>query len=313
MDQTGLMKKLKIINHKIWILLVVGILLNSFANAQCDSIRLESKIAEKPNYVRLRAIFAGQSALYLGTMYGLSKSWYKNPPTHFTFQDDSRKWLQMDKMGHLYTSYQIARQTAAIYRTAGISKRQMLVYGAVSGVLFQTPIEILDGFSPDYGFSVGDMVANITGSTIFLMQMAFWDEIKIQPKFSAHLTPLASVRPELLGENFQERILKDYNGQTYWFSASPKSFFEGTKWPAWLCISVGYGIDNMVSAEIYNSHEMGFSPVRKLYLSIDVDITKIKSDRKFIKTLAFIANSIKLPAPAIEISKNGIEIKPLFF
>ena len=137
------------------------------ASAQTDStqaaVLADSASEIRPNYKMLRGIFAAQSALYLGTMYGLSKSWYKNRLTNFNFKDDTHEWLQMDKMGHVYTSYQIARHTAAIYKKTGISKRQMLVYGAISGIIFQTPIEILDGFSPDYGFSTGDMVGEYYG------------------------------------------------------------------------------------------------------------------------------------------------------
>jgi len=261
----------------------------------------------------LRGIFAVQSALYLGTVYGLSKSWYKNPLTKFSIKDDTHEWLQMDKLGHVYTSYQIARHTAAIYRKTGISKKQMLIYGAISGIIFQTPIEILDGFSPDYGFSPGDMVANMTGSAIYLGQIALWDEIRIQPKFSFHYTSLSRVRPELLGSSRTESWLKDYNGQTYWLSFSPGSFFKGSNWPLWLCISVGYGMHNMVSAQKSRSIEMGYVPYRQYYLSLDIDLTKIKSRRKFVRTIGFLVNSIKIPAPALEFSKKGIAFKPFYF
>ncbi|WP_229254114.1 DUF2279 domain-containing protein [Dyadobacter sp. NIV53] len=249
----------------------------------------------------------------MGSIYGLSKSWYKNPLTKFRVKDDTYEWLQMDKMGHVYTSYQIARHTAEIYKKTGISKKQMLIYGAVSGIIFQTPIEILDGFSPDYGFSPGDMIANITGSVIFLGQIALWDEIRIHPKFSFHYTSLAAVRPELLGSNYSERWLKDYNGQTYWYSASPKSFFKNSQWPAWLCFSVGYGINNMVSSEKDKSITLGYRPYRQYYLSLDIDLTKIKTRNKTIRAICFMANSIKIPAPAFQISKNGIDLKPLYF
>src|SRR5688572_7938174 len=139
------------------VLLLVFVLFQvnpSFAQSdslQTNSITFDSAHQVRPNYKMLRGIFAAQSVLYLGTVYGLSKSWYKNPLTKFTFEDDTREWLQMDKMGHVYTSYQIARHTAALYKKTGISKKQMLIYGAISGIIFQTPIEILDGFSPDYG------------------------------------------------------------------------------------------------------------------------------------------------------------------
>ncbi|MCE7064262.1 DUF2279 domain-containing protein [Dyadobacter sp. CY326] len=276
-------------------------------------LQADSSVKVRPNYAMLRGIFAAQSALYLGTVYGLSKSWYKNPLTKFTVKDDTGEWLQMDKMGHVYTSYQIARHTAALYKKTGISKKQMLVYGAISGIIFQTPIEILDGFSPDYGFSPGDMVANISGSLIFLGQIALWDEVRIQPKFSFHYTSLSKVRPELLGNNRSESWLKDYNGQTYWLSGSPGTFFKNSGWPAWLCFSVGYGIHDMVSAEKSTSIERGYAPYRQYYLSLDIDLTRIKSKSKFIKTIGFFANSIKIPAPALQFSKKGIDFKLFYF
>ncbi len=65
-----------------------------------------------------------------------------------------------------------------------------------------------------------------------------------------------------------ERWLKDYNGQTYWFSGSPRSFFKNSNWPAWLCFSVGYGIQNMVSADPKQSTELGYRPYRQYYLSL---------------------------------------------
>jgi hypothetical protein len=303
--------------HKLRVFFFIHILLSGqpFLMAQEREVFRDSIPAEKanPDYKMLRGIFAAQSALYLGTIYGLSKSWYKDPLTHFQVKDDTYEWLQMDKMGHVYTSYQIARHTAEIYKKTGISKKQMMIYGAISGIIFQTPIEILDGFSPDYGFSPGDMVANLTGSALYLGQIALWDEVRIQPKFSFHFTSLAAQRPNLLGSKPTERWLKDYNGQTYWYSGSPRSFFKHSSWPAWLCISVGYGIHNMISADPVQSTELGFRPYRQYYLSLDIDLTKIKTRSKFIRTIAFLANSLKIPAPALQISKKGVDFRPLYF
>ncbi|MCF0058038.1 DUF2279 domain-containing protein [Dyadobacter sp. CY356] len=286
---------------------------HNFSAAQEAGVITDSTAKIAPDYKLLHGIFAAQSVLYLGTIYGLSKSWYKNPLTNFRVQDDTYEWLQMDKMGHVYTSYQIARHTAEIYKKTGISKKQMMIYGAISGIIFQTPIEILDGFSPDYGFSPGDMIANLTGSTIYLGQIALWDEIRIQPKFSFHFTSLAAQRPNLLGSKPTERWLKDYNGQTYWYSASPRSFFKHSNWPPWLCFSVGYGIQNMISADPKQSTELGFRPYRQYYFSLDIDLTKIKTRSKFVRTIAFLANSLKIPAPALQISKKGVDFHPLYF
>jgi hypothetical protein len=273
----------------------------------------DSITTPRPNYRLLHGMFATQTALYAGSLYGLSKTWYKNPLTHFSISDDSHEWKQIDKVGHLYASYQICRHTAALYRQTGISKKQALVYGALSGFFFQTPIEILDGFSPDYGFSPGDMAANMVGPALYVGQQLLWDEIRIQPKFSFHFTPLASVRPELLGHNRSEQWLKDYNGQTYWFSGSPGSFLNSSAWPAWLSISVGYGIENMVAAEVDKSIEMGFRPYRQYYLSLDFDFTRIKTRSKFVKTIAFMLTNLKVPAPAVGFSAKGVTFHPFYF
>jgi hypothetical protein len=48
-------------------------------------------------------------------------------------------------------------------------------------------------------------------------------------------------------------------------------------------------------------------------LSIDFDLTALKSKSKVINTLLFVANMIKIPAPALEFSKEGVKFKPLYF
>ncbi len=273
----------------------------------------DSGIVRKPNYRLLHGMFAAQTALYAGTIYGLSKAWYNDPLTNFRIADDSHEWKQMDKVGHVFSSYQICRHTAELYKTTGITKKQAILYGAISGFFFQTPIEILDGFSPGYGFSPGDMAANLVGPALFVGQYALWDEVRIVPKYSFHFTPLAEVRPELLGRKRTEQWLKDYNGQTYWFSASPRSFVPRSNWPPWLCFSVGYGIQDMVAAETDKSVELGYRPYRQYYLSVDIDFTKIKTRSKLVKSLAFLLNSLKIPAPAVEFSRKGVGFRGLYF
>ncbi len=266
-----------------------------------------------PDYRKLHGIFAVQSVVYVGTLYALSKSWYKNPLTHFHFRDDRHVWMQMDKFGHLFTAYQISRYTSEIYGSTGISRKQRILYGALSGFVFQSPIELLDGFSPDYGFSPSDVVANLAGSALFAGQMLAWDELRIVPKFSVRPTSYAGLRPELLGRTAMERLLKDYNGQTYWFSASPGSFFPRPGWPRWLCISVGYGIENMIAAETGKSISAGYRPYRQYYLSLDIDFTKIPAKRKWVRTAALLLNTLKVPAPALELSTGRLHFHPVCF
>ncbi len=306
------------ISRKLLTVILSFIALNTWAQKESgrDGISGAIPVADSvssPDYRKLHGIFAIQSAVYIGSLYALSKSWYKNPLTHFHFRDDRHVWMQMDKFGHVFTAYQISRYTSGIYSGTGISRKQTILYGALSGFVFQSPIELLDGFSPDYGFSPSDVVANLAGSALFAGQMLAWDELRIVPKFSVRPTSYAALRPELLGRSTMERLLKDYNGQTYWFSSSPGSFFPHLKWPRWLCFSVGYGIENMIFAEAVKSASMGYPPYRQYYLSLDIDFTKIPAKRKWVRTAALLLNTVKVPAPALELSGGGVHFRPVYF
>ena len=70
-------------------------------------------------------------------------------------------------------------------------------------------------------------------------QELVWGEQRFRLKYSYYPSPYAQYRPELLGRSFSESWLKDYNGQTYWLSFSPRSFMESSRFPAWLCLSLG--------------------------------------------------------------------------
>ena len=96
-------------------------------------------------------------------------------------------------------------------------------------------------------------------------------------------------------------------------SANLYSFWPKSKLPKWLNIAVGYGVQDMVSAEVSKSQALGYSPYRQYYLSLDVDFTKIKTKKRWLKTIFLMVNSLKIPAPAIEFSRNGVTLHGLYF
>jgi hypothetical protein len=55
----------------------------------------------------------------------------------------------------------------------------------------------------------------------------------------------------------------------------------------------------MVSAESSKSIEMGYRPYRQYYLSLDIDLTKIKSRSKFVRTHGFSGQFAENPGPGI--------------
>jgi hypothetical protein len=53
----------------------------------------------------------------------------------------------------------------------------------------------------------------------------------------------------------------------------------------------------------------GIKRVRKFYLSPDVDLTKIPVHSKLLRSVFFVLNAIKIPAPAAELKDGKIRLK----
>ena len=267
------------------------------------------KPADSLDQNKLKILILAESALVTSGLIGLHQLWYKNyPKSDFHFINDNSEWLQMDKVGHVFSSYHIGRASAESFKWAGASKKTQLIYGATLGFSFLSVVEIFDGYSAEWGASTGDVIANASGTILFIGQELIWKEQRITPKFSFHQTKYASLRPNVLGSSFSEQIMKDYNGQTYWLSANIKSFCKNSKIPKWLNLAVGYGADGMITGNETQLNTF-LSPqqtrIRQFYLSFDVDLTKINTKSHILKTFFSIFNTIKIPAPTIEINSSG--------
>ncbi len=189
----------------------------------------------------------------------------------------------------------------------------------MSGAAYQTVIEVLDGFSAEWGWSWGDFAANMAGSGMLMGQELAWDEQRVQMKWSFHRKryddPNLNARSnELFGKSNAERFLKDYNGQTYWLSVAPKAFFPRSKFPAWLQVAVGTGAEGLFggyeNTALDESGAVSFDRRdierrRQWYLAPDVDLTKIKTNKKGIKVALQILNIFKFPTPSLEYSKGN--------
>ena len=267
------------------------------------------KKSDTLNKKRRNAVYITKATAASVALIGMNQLWYANyPRSSFHFINDNDHWLQMDKVGHVMASYYVGKLGMEALNWAGESKKNQLIYGAPLGFVFLTSVEILDGFSERWGFSTGDLIANATGTGLLIGQELLWNEQRIILKYSFHTTSYAKIRPEILGENFLEQTLKDYNGQTYWLSANLWSFNKKSKIPRWINLAFGYGAEGMITAkenQLINSSLPQIDRYRQFYLSLDVDLTKIKTRSKLLKTLFSTLNFIKIPAPTLEINTKG--------
>jgi uncharacterized protein YfiM (DUF2279 family) len=277
---------------------------------------------------RIRKVAAANIIGYGGTMAGLYSAWYKKyPQSRFHFFNDNAEWLQVDKVGHVYSAYIESYGSMEMWRWTGISRKDRIWIGGLSGAAYQTLIETLDGFSTKWGWSWGDFAANLAGSGLLISQELAWDEQRIRVKFSFHKKKYGSPdlvkrANDLYGKNEYERFLKDYNGQTYWLSANLKSFMPKSNLPAWLSVAVGYGAEGMFGGrENIGKDDNGIiffdrsdvKRYRQWFIAPDLDFSRIKTKSKLLKLTFGVLNAFKFPTPSLELSNGKMRVNFIHF
>jgi len=280
------------------------------------------KYPDTLNKKRLAYVLGEQGVIYASTLAVLYQAWYKDyPQSGFHWFNDGGEWLQVDKIGHATTSAYIGKFGYEFYRWAGIERKKSIWLGGSAGFFYLTIVEILDGFSEEWGASAWDFAANAAGTGLFIGQQLGWDEQRLYLKWSYHPTDYAEYSPDLLGRSHLERALKDYNGQTYWLSGNIKAFLpKRSKFPGWLNVAVGYGGEGMLGANSNPSFDSEGNPLpdypryRQYFLSIDVDLARIKTRSHFLKFLLNGLNFVKIPFPTLEYNKEkGFVFHYLYF
>jgi hypothetical protein len=270
------------------------------------------------NKSRVWLVASSHAVIWAGTFVALNNAWYKDyPKSSFHLFDDRKEWNQVDKLGHIWTAYQLARHSSETWKWAGVDSKKAAWLGAGSAFAFQSIIEILDGFSDEWGFSIGDMEANLMGAGGYLAQELLFKsqilQVKMGYKPYNYPDQLKTRRDQLFGATLPEQLLKDYNSQRYWFSANLKSIVPASSLPAWLNLAAGYSSDGMYGGRVntWTDAQGNFidrtdiARVRRFYLSPDIDLTKIRTRSKVLKSVFFMLNMVKIPAPAIEFNSHG--------
>lgn len=274
------------------------------------------------------------TGVYAGVSIGLWETWYKGYEiSPFHLFNDWGEWNQLDKVGHAFSAYNETVWAFKGARWTGMKRRNAMWTAVGIGTGIQATIEVMDGFSKKWGFSLGDIAFNTVGVAAFATQEMLWREQRITFKASTSLVPYptepiwsvngdqsSSLRQRghaLYGSNFVEVYLKDYNKLTLWASANIHSFMPNRlpdRFPKWLNIAVGYGAENLYGgfANAWTEGDARFvlddetyPRYRQFYLSFDIDMTRIKTKSRFLKTLFAVVNFVKIPAPALEVNTLG--------
>ena len=156
-------------------------------------------------------------------------------------------------------------------------------------------------------------VSKLVWITFFIAQQKLFNEQLIRPKLSFSRSVYAQNANGLLGKNnLLSEFVYDYNGYTYWFSFSPKRIFKINTIPEWINLSFGYGSNGMLgefeNKKTYKGKILPFyKRYRQYYLSLDINLSKIKTNSRPLKKIFDVLSYIKIPLPTIEFSNKKIK------
>ncbi len=241
--------------------------------------------------------------VYTGALVALHfiqhNAWWKVPGP-FQVIEDWRYALQVDKAGHVYGAYLMSYLCGEFLLAAGVELREAIRWGALLGLLYQTYVEIEDGFSRDWGFSPSDEIANFIGSYWYLAQH-FWQPLQaFQLRWQYIPARWSGDLPRKHGGTF----IDDYNSSTFWLAIDVKQFLPPTwrrYYPDWLMLAIGYGARN-VDTDLPKS--------RRIMLGLDYDVRALLPEGPPLWN--WLRQSLilfKLPAPAVELGPHP----PRFF
>jgi hypothetical protein len=271
------------------------------------------------------ALVSGSSILALvGSYYYINSAWWadsrksfhfdgggSNITDAFDFGRDMTYAKGLDKIGHFYGARITSDLFARGIRWSGKTEAQSLIWGGLLGTAVQGFIEVKDGFSPTWGFSIYDWISGSLGSfyPYFQSKSKFLNALDIKYSYyRKHNYYFDFIKRE---GNFQD----DYMNSTFWVTFNPKRYKPESRWPKWLGISFGIGVDKTLNNYYINSPG-GYSDWGKggyeFYIAPDIDFKGLLPKKPFWQSVAHLLNYIKVPTPAFRLSRDS-KLMPIHF
>jgi hypothetical protein len=242
--------------------------------------------------------FSLLTGTYLGALtalhiYQVNTIW--DSTTHFRILEDGDYGLYTDKFGHIWGTYINAYFISEFLMASGLSWDAATNWGGAMALLYQTYVEVLDGFGKNWGFSPSDMAANIVGYSFF-MGHHYW------PFLQNFTLKTSYFPPRWFGGQHRESsssFIDDYSSYTYLLSANvyrliPESWRK--YWLPWLNIGVGYAARNLT----YKAGD------KKFLIGLDINPAMLLPDGgSFWNWIKQSLNYVLLPMPTLELSDTA--------
>ena len=243
---------------------------------------------------------ASLTLIAYGAAYGLvfEKGWWSGDESRgFHFENDFDYALNLDKLGHFAAGVAIGEFFYEGYRWAGTSEFQAYLFAGLSALATHIAIDVKDGFAPEWGFSIFDVLSGGLGGFLPMAERYVPAFKYIDLKWSYWINTNAYYNHEhdASGGIFTD----DYVNHTYWLSLKPYRLLpEAARkyYPSWLAIAVGLSIDDSIFLE-----EPHPKPHREVYIALDYDLEAFRPQSRMARTIIKALNYFKLTAPTIQV------------
>ena len=203
----------------------------------------------------------------------------------FQVAEDAKYSAYLDKCGHFYGTFMPAYVFSECLIGSGFSWDDATVIGGVMGIAYTTYVEILDGFSKDFGFSPSDWFADVAGGSFFIAQHYIPYLQNFTPKFM-YVKP--SWHKEIPREG-ADAFIDNYSAQTFYMGVNVYNILPDNLkkyWVPWLELSFGYAVYSLSVGTTTNGAEMIYDDAhygkvygnQKLLISLDFNLIHLLPD-----------------------------------
>lgn len=217
------------------------------------------------------------SSFALGTaLYG-ALNWWDDSSSQFRVRHEG--WFNedtpnggADKLGHAYSFYVSTRLMRRGFQWAGYSRSKAAQWAGITSAALSVGVEIMDGFTDEYGFSPEDTIMNLggIGLGVFLEMNPQWDDL-----FDVRLHYWTSDDARKFDDYDP---VADYSGQTYlWIiKASGIPNLRQHQWLRYFELALGYGTRG------YQPNDGTEQPTeRNLYYGLSLNLSQLLNDLVF--------------------------------
>ena len=210
-------------------------------------------------------------------IYGMN-SWWKDGFSG-SFRTVDEGWFGQDtyvggadKAGHAFFTYTGARLLTRGFEAVGNDPGYALRLGTWTSLGVMTAIEVVDGFSKKYRFSMEDAVANAVGAAFAVLVEKY---PRVDALLDFRLLYQRSDDAKRVGET---DVIADFSGQTYLLAVKADGVPRLREVPVvrYLELQVGY---NTLGYEP-NDGTMN-DPHRRIYYGIGINLSRLLSDTVF--------------------------------